>query len=100
MARWVLRTLKIELLLLAALEEAGRFVDEFVIERLRRFVAAELRAVARVRAIDAHEQRIEIEIVEVFGAAADLFDQIGAADDVFEPAEADHARGFRALPRR
>src|SRR5690606_32027686 len=50
-----------ELLLLATLEKAWRLIDEFVVKRLRRFVAAKLGAIAWVRAIDAYEQRIEIE---------------------------------------
>src|SRR5690606_3695797 len=83
-----------ELLLLATLEKAWRLIDEFVVKRLRRFVAAKQGAIAWVRAIDAYEQRIEIEIVEVLGAAADLFDQIRAADDVFEAPEADHGEDF------
>ena len=65
-----------------------------MVERLRRFVAAELGAIARIRAIDAHEQRIEIEIVQVLAAAADLFDQIGAPDNVFQAPKADHGEDF------
>ena len=73
---------------------AGASAEEFMVERLRRLVAAKLRAIGRIRAIDAHQQRIEIEIVEMLGAAADLFDQIGAADNIFQAAEADHGEDF------
>src|SRR5690606_40502343 len=41
---------EVEPLLLAALEEGGRGGDELVIERRRRFVAAELGAIARIGA--------------------------------------------------
>ena len=44
----------------------------------------QVEAALGIRRIDLGENRVEIEIVEMFGTAADLAEQLGAADNLVE----------------
>src|SRR3546814_13120940 len=65
---------------LAVLEQRRGVGDDLRIQRLRHLVAAEQRAVVRqVASFRLHQQRVEVEVVEMLSAAADLLQQVGAA---------------------
>ncbi len=84
-----------ELHLLAVIEQALRILLDLRVQRIGHFVAALLRGIARMIAgIGLHQQRIEIEIVEFFRAAAHLIEQIGAADHFFQLAEAERGQNL------
>ena len=67
-----------------------RILDDQRIEAVGHRVAPgiQVEAALIVGDIDLGEDGVEIEIVEMLGAAADLTQQIGAADDVVQAAEA------------
>src|SRR3546814_16888587 len=76
---------------LAALEQWFRIVQYLRVEAVGHRVAEvrPLRSAFLVGRIDLGEQRVEVEIVEMFGAAADLAAQFGAADHLVEAAAAE-----------
>src|SRR3546814_1618525 len=76
---------------LAALEQWFRIVQYLRVEAVGHRVAEvrPLRSAFLVGRIDLGEQRVEVEIVEMFGAAADLAEQFGAADHLVEAAAAE-----------
>src|SRR3546814_14741404 len=62
---------------LAVLEQRRGVGDDLRIQRLRHLVAAEQRAVVRqVASFRLHQQRVEVEVVEMLSAAADLLQQV------------------------
>jgi hypothetical protein len=64
---------------------------------LRGFVAVVADAVG---AIDGDQQRVEVQIVQMRRAAADLRQQVGPPDHLVERPRADRWRGSRAPPAR
>ena len=90
---------EIQLPLLAAFEERFGVADDVFVERWRGFVAACACAIGGMGTVDAHQERVEIDVVEMLGAAADLRDQIGAADNVIQPLEAQQRQDFAHLLR-
>ncbi len=74
-----------ELHLLAIVEEAGRILDDLGVERIGNLVAR-LAAVVLdlVGPIDGDQKRIEIKIVQVGRATADLREKVGTADHLVE----------------
>ena len=88
----------LELQLLAHFEEALGVLDDLRVEGFGHLVAALKRAVDRVVAgIGARQQRIQVEVVEVGGTAADLHQQVGAPDDLVERARAQRGQNLAHL---
>src|SRR3546814_6562270 len=80
---------------LAVLEQRRGVGDDLRIQRLRHLVAAEQRAVVRqVASFRLHQQRVEVEVVEMLSAAADLLQQVGAADDLVPAARAETGKNL------
>ena len=78
-----------ELHLLAVLEHGPGVLDHAGVERVGDLVAPGDRAGAAVLAgVDLGQERVEVEIVEVGVAAADLAQEIGAADGLLQRAQA------------
>ncbi len=87
-----------ELHLLAVLEHRPRVLDHAGVERVGDRVAPADRADAAVRAgVDLGQQRVEVEIVEVGVAAADLAQQVGAADGLLQRAQAQRGQDLAHL---
>ena len=80
-----------ELHLLAPLEHRPGIVDHLGVETVRDLVArrVDMEAALAVPGIDLGEDRVEVEIVEMFGPAADLAQQFGATDNLAERAIAE-----------
>jgi hypothetical protein len=89
-----------QLHLLAVLEEPRAVLDDFRVQRVGHMVAR-LRPVVGdpVRAIHGDEQRVEVQIVQMRGATADLGQQIGPSDDLVDAARADAGQQFPHLLR-
>ena len=80
----------LQLHLLAVREQRLGVADHLRVERVGHLVAALDRAMHRARAaVGADQQRVQVEIVEVARAAADLLQQVGAADDLEQRAVAE-----------
>ncbi len=85
----------LQLHLFAGIEERAGILDHLRIQCIRNLVATFQRAIARLIAgISLGQQRIEIEIVEIRCAAADLFQQFGATDDLVQGLEAERGQDF------
>ncbi len=96
MARCVLRMLYCNCIFSPRSNKDCGVADHVRVQRLRYLVAALQRAVAGVRAgIRLDQQRVEVEVVEVFRAAADLLQQVGAANDIGQLAD---TKGGEDLP--
>ena len=88
-----------ELHLLAVLEERGGVASRSA-RRACRAPRCGRRAVAVARVaagIGLHQQRVEVEIVQVLGAAAHLVQQVGAADHLLQRAEAERGQDLAHL---
>ena len=85
----------LQLHLLAMAEQRIRIADHFRIQRLRHLIAAFQGAVGCMRAsIGLHQKRVEIEIIQILRPAADLLQQIGAANHIGQLAHAKACQNF------
>src|SRR5690606_24444499 len=84
---------------LAALEERPRIIEDLRVEAVGHRVAEmrALRATFLVGCVDLGEDRIEVEIVKMLGAAADLAKELGAANHLVEAAAAELGEDFAYL---
>ena len=79
-----------QLHLLTTFEQMAGIADHFGIQAVRHRVAAVAQAPTPhvIGRIDLGQNRVQVEIIQMLGTAADLTQQFGAADDVIKAAEA------------
>ena len=71
-------------LFLAALEEGLGIAEDLGVQRVRHFLAAGRLVDQRLVGIDLNKEGVEVEVVEMGRAAADLDEQVGPADGLIQ----------------
>ncbi len=82
---------------LAALKEGGGVLQHQGVDAVGHRAADLIGPAARTVDVDLHQQRIEVQVVQVRTAAPRLTQQVGAADDLINGAGADGGQDFADL---